>query len=69
MNLTDEQLIHRAYLASPLWAEKRIEALTFHGAICARCGSHGSDVHHKTYERTGGEELMTDLEHHAKLMA
>jgi len=62
MNLTNQQLIHRAYLGSPLWAKKRLEALEHHGAICARCGSHGSDVHHKTYERTGGNELMTDLE-------
>ena len=62
MNLTDKQMIHRAYLASPLWARKRIEALEYYGAVCARCKCHGSDVHHKTYDRTGGNELMSDLE-------
>lgn len=60
--LTDNQLVHRSYLNSPVWKSKRLEALEFYGCICARCGCHGTDVHHKTYERTGGAELMDDLE-------
>lgn len=61
-NLSDNQLIHRAYLASPVWKAKRGEALAFYGCKCNRCGEWGNDVHHKTYERTGGNELMEDLE-------
>jgi hypothetical protein len=32
------------------------------GEICAKCGEHGTDVHHLTYERVGGNELMEDLQ-------
>lgn len=39
-----------------------MEALRHYGCICNRCGEYGNDVHHKTYERTGGDELMDDLE-------
>lgn len=62
LRLTDRQLIHRQYLHSQVWANKRAEALQHYGAICARCGGFGSDVHHKTYDRVGGAELMSDLE-------
>lgn len=60
--LTDNQLLHRQYLQSPIWKAKRQEALAHYGTICARCKEHGTDVHHKTYERVGGAELMEDLE-------
>jgi pyruvate kinase len=30
--------------------------------MCAKCGEHGTDVHHLTYERVGGNELMEDLQ-------
>lgn len=62
MHLTDLQLLHREYLQSPVWKAKRLEALQHHGATCRRCGEPGNDVHHKTYARTGGSELMDDLE-------
>lgn len=62
MRLTDKQLIHRQYLSSPVWAAKRLEALKEYGPVCNRCGLHGTDVHHKTYVRTGGEERIEDLE-------
>src|SRR3990172_8367087 len=62
MQLTHNQVIHRAYLASPVWKSKRAEALAFYGCICNRCKEYGNDVHHKTYERVGGNELMKDLE-------
>lgn len=60
--MTDKQLIHRQYLESPVWKAKRQEALEHYGCICGRCNKHGTDVHHKTYERAGGGELMEDLE-------
>lgn len=60
--LTANQVLYRAYLASPVWKAKRAEALAFHGCICNRCKEWGSDVHHKTYERVGGGELMEDFE-------
>lgn len=60
--LTDNQILHRQYLQSDVWRAKRIEALAHYGCICNRCKEHGTDVHHKTYERWGGSELMEDLE-------
>lgn len=61
-SLSVSQIAHRAYLASPVWKAKRAEALSFYGCICSRCGDWGNDVHHKTYERQGGGELIEDLE-------
>ena len=61
-NLSHKQELYRSYLCSPVWQAKRIEALTHYGAICNRCREHGTDVHHKTYKRVGGNELMADLE-------
>lgn len=60
--ITDQQQLHRQYLRSEVWKKKRLEALEFYGCICNRCNEHGTDVHHKTYERVGGGELMEDLE-------
>lgn len=60
--MTDGQMLHRQYLCSPVWKAKRQEALGFYGCICNRCEESGSDVHHKTYARVGGNELMEDLE-------
>ena len=62
VTVTNDQLLHRAYLASDLWKQKRLAALAFYGCLCNRCKEHGTDVHHKTYERVGGFELMEDLE-------
>lgn len=60
--LTDNQLLYRAYLQSPLWKEKRRQAIEFYGPVCMRCRGLGYDVHHKTYARVGGNELMEDFE-------
>lgn len=60
--ITVNQEIYRAYLHTPLWAQKRSEALLHYGKICNRCKSEGTDVHHKTYKRVGGDERMSDLE-------
>ena len=61
-HLTDRQLTHRAYLQSPLWKGIRKRVLGQFGEMCAKCGEHGTDVHHLTYERVGGNELMEDLQ-------
>jgi len=60
--ITNNQMVYRQYLTSEVWKAKRLEALTHFGAICARCGGFGSDVHHRTYVRVGGAELLSDLE-------
>lgn len=60
--ITVRQAEYRAYLASPVWKAKRAEALAFYGCICNRCKGYGNEVHHKTYVRVGGGELMEDLE-------
>jgi len=62
MKLTSKQQLHRQYLKSPVWEEKRRQAIEFYGCICNRCGNWGNDVHHKTYDRVGGSETMQDLE-------
>ena len=62
--ITDQQYLHRQYLQTPIWKQKRLEILTYYGCgcVCGRCGDYGNDVHHKTYERVGGGELISDLE-------
>lgn len=60
--LTHNQILHREYLRSPVWAKKREEALALYGCTCNRCKAHGTDVHHRTYERWGGNERISDLE-------
>lgn len=60
--LTNNQINHRAYLASDLWKETRAKAIEHYGNICNSCGGFGFDVHHKNYERANGGELMSDLE-------
>ena len=62
MQITDNQILHRQYLESPIWKSKRLEAIGHCGTICGRCGRYGTDVHHRNYERVGGGELMEDLE-------
>lgn len=60
--ITNRQAEYRAYLATPVWKAKRELALSFYGCICNRCKAWGNDVHHKTYVRVGGKELIEDLE-------
>jgi AAA domain/HNH endonuclease len=52
-----------AYLNSPAWAGRRLEALRRAGGRCQRCGdgTPAAEVHHLTYERIGAE-LPDDLE-------
>lgn len=60
--ITEKQILHRQYLQSPLWKKVREKAIKHYGQICARCGEFGNDVHHLTYERSGGNELLEDLQ-------
>lgn len=62
MALTVQQELYREYLKSAGWKKKRAEALAHYGPVCNRCGDYGTDVHHLTYERVGGAELMEDFE-------
>jgi hypothetical protein len=58
------QKFYDAYMASPVWAAKKVPVLSRAGGHCERCGCTGRvlEVHHRTYERFGGGELLTDLE-------
>jgi hypothetical protein len=60
--VTTNQVMHREFIASPLWRDIRKRAIAHYGCICAACGCAGFDVHHKTYVRFGGEEILEDLE-------
>jgi len=60
--LTIKQISHREYLKSPLWKDIRARAIKHYGEVCGKCGQYGNDVHHLTYDRVGGEELIEDLQ-------
>lgn len=62
---------HHEYLQSELWELKRAEYFRYFPYECMIChDDHGIHLHHKTYERTGGNELLSDLaalcNHHHK---
>lgn len=61
-NLSIKQIQHREYLQSPLWRSIRKNAIIHYGEVCGKCGEYGTDVHHLTYERVGGDELIEDLQ-------
>lgn len=52
-----------AYMQSEAWNRKRRERLKMDRYTCQDCGAQNVplDVHHITYERFGGNELMSDL--------
>lgn len=57
---------YEKFIRSPAWAEKkRLFALTRDWPVCFKCGAWDvpMDVHHLTYARFGGDELMEDLEY------
>jgi len=61
------------YLKSARWKRKRIQALDYHGAECACCGSTNKiHIHHISYLNYPGNEKMTDLiplcEYHHQLV-
>jgi hypothetical protein len=54
---------YERYIRSSQWKEKRDMRLAIDGHRCVRCGVSDErlEVHHKTYERFGAEEIA-DLE-------
>lgn len=51
---------YQMYLSSKAWAETRAKFFEQVGQQCI-CGSTATQVHHKTYDNIGKEELLTDL--------
>ena len=51
---------YEMYLNSKAWAETREKFFEKVGRLCI-CGNSATQVHHKTYENVGKEELLTDL--------
>lgn len=59
--LATKKEIWAAYMKSPDWKRKRIEAFSFYGRKCLHCGNPAVQVHHLRYDMIGREPL-TDLE-------
>lgn len=52
---------YHEYLLSKTWKEIRRKVFKYHGKNCKSCdGNIGIDVHHRTYERVGGNENIKD---------
>lgn len=61
-----QQKNYQKFISSAAWAEKKLQfRLTRDWPICFKCGAWDvpMDVHHLTYARFGGDELMEDLEY------
>jgi 5-methylcytosine-specific restriction endonuclease McrA len=55
------RIIHRVYLQTKEWRDKRLKALKRAGYACQICKAVDElDVHHNTYERLG-REYLSDL--------
>lgn len=56
--------IYEIYMTSDAWRMKRVQVLDRACGRCERCGKecNALEVHHLTYERFGGRELLSDLE-------
>lgn len=71
--MTSRGAQYYAYLRSEAWKAKRAQRLRLDRYRCVKCGSgENLNVHHRTYQRWGGSELMADLvtlcrEHHQML--
>ena len=69
MTLRNDAVQHKKYdefIKSGAWAEKKkLFRSTRDWPICFKCGAWDTpmDVHHLTYKRFGGAELMEDLEY------
>lgn len=50
-------LPYRDYLETAHWQRTRRLAFERYGDRCVLCGHTGTDVHHRTYERLGCEQL------------
>ena len=61
--LTKQQVEHRKFIKSAVWAAIREQVFNERGRLCENCGfDRYLQVHHLTYDRFGGEELMEDLQ-------
>lgn len=60
---SEQQRAYSAFINSAAWKWIREQALADRHRRCERCGSQWQlHVHHLTYERFGGQELLSDLE-------
>ena len=60
--MTAKTKAYKAFIKSPQWAVIRGMRIFKDRGQCAVCKSrHKLEVHHKTYARFGGKELMQDL--------
>ena len=50
------------YMNSDVWQKVRQRAFDHYGSQCNRCDRPAQQVHHKSYSRFYGNELMEDLE-------
>ena len=55
---------YETFIASAMWAAKKAPILRRAGGQCERCPRTGCvlEVHHRNYDRFGGDELPSDLE-------
>ena len=57
-----KKVSYSLFIVSAEWRQIRVRFWAKQGRFCAACGStENLHVHHKTYERLGGNELLTDL--------
>ena len=56
----NSRYIYRKYLSSKAWAETREKFFEQAGRLCI-CDDTATEVHHKTYDNIGKENLLTDL--------
>lgn len=52
------RMVYGAYLATPLWQEKRRERIDLDGGKCVSCGATAPiEVHHTNYATIGDEDV------------
>ena len=51
---------YKRYIASKAWSETRKKYFDKFGNLCS-CGNQATQLHHKTYENVGKENIQTDL--------
>ena len=51
----------KRYLQSQAWDDKRETCYAHFGCKCLLCDKDATDVHHRTYDRIGKENVQTDL--------
>lgn len=62
-NLTPKQIEHRKFIASKEWTAIKKKLFSIRERKCEKCNRKiGLQVHHLTYVRFGGDELIEDLQ-------